>query len=82
MPTAVLHNCCASQGHDGTTQRFGGAGPFYYHAMGYPAQNETGGIDGCSGVIYARNNSILVYSSPDLSSGSWELEQQVYPSKR
>ena len=29
--------------HDGTTQRFGGGEPFFYHAMGYPACNETGG---------------------------------------
>ena len=59
--------------------------------MGYPACNETGRINGCnydpvfngSGAktcIYLRNNSLLVYSSPDLSSGSWELEETVYPS--
>jgi hypothetical protein len=67
------------QGHDGTTRRYNGSALFYYHAIGYPALNETGGIDGCSGAIYARNNSILVYSSPTLSSGSWKLEDQVYP---
>ena len=77
--------------HDGTTRRFGSGGPFVYHAMGYPACNETGRINGCNYVpnfsssgaktcIYGRNNSVLVYSSPDLSSGSWTLEETVYPS--
>ena len=36
------------KGHDGTTQRFHGKGPFYYHAMGYPPCNQTGTINGCS----------------------------------
>jgi|EP01046_Picozoa_sp_COSAG06_P028428 hypothetical protein len=79
------------KGHDGTTQRFdsGGGKLFYYHAMGYPPCNETGRINGCNynstygkgakTCIYGRNNSLLVYSSPDLSSGSWKLEETVYP---
>ena len=76
--------------HDGTTQRFEENGRFYYHAMGYPACNQTGHINGCvtdppSGkgrktCIYGANNSLLVYSSADLSSGSWRLEETVYPS--
>ena len=90
--------------HDGTTQRFAAAAVatpldgvgggsssnlFYYHAMGYPACNETGRINGCNydpvygkgakTCIYGHNNSLLVYSSPDLSSGSWKLEDTVYP---
>lgn len=75
--------------HDGTTQRFDKSGPYFYHAMGYPACNETGNINGCSTdpkygkghktCIYGHNNSLLVYSSPDLSSGSWKLQEQVYP---
>ena len=28
--------------------------------------------------IYSHNNTLLVYSSPDLSSGSWVLEDTVY----
>lgn len=48
--------------------------------MGYPACNETGKIDGCTPCIYGVNNSIAVWSSPDLSSGSWALESTVYPS--
>jgi hypothetical protein len=49
-----------------------------FTSTGYPGCNETGKIDGCSGgCIYGRNNSLRVYSSPDLSSGSWELEQMV-----
>lgn len=68
--------------HDGTIQRFPAdpSGKFYYHAMGYPALPEPGKINGCSRTIYAHNNSIAVYSSPDLSSGSWQLEETVYPS--
>ena len=76
--------------HDGTTQRFGSTtGPYYYHAVGYPACNETGRINGCNTdptygkghktCIYGHNNSLLVYSSPDLSSGSWKLQETVYP---
>jgi hypothetical protein len=66
--------------HDGTTQRFGGSGRFYYHAMGYPACNETGRINGCNAgghktCIYGHNNSLLVYSSPDLSSGSCKCDR-------
>jgi hypothetical protein len=64
--------------HDGTTQRFGGKGPYYYHAMGYPHCNETGAINGCGKCIYGHNNSLAVYSSPDLSSGSWRLTDAVY----
>ena len=63
--------------HDGTTNRWNGR--FFYHAMGYPACNETGKIDGCTSCIYGHDNSISVWSSPDLSSGSWALESTVYP---
>ena len=68
--------------HDGTTQRFpSSANPnlFYYHAMGYPNCSEPGKINGCTNCIYGRNNSLSVYSSPDLSSGSWKLEESIYP---
>lgn len=66
--------------HDGTTQRFPSApGKFYYHAMGYPACNETGEVNGCNNCIFSRKNSMNVFSSPDLSSGSWTLEQPLYP---
>jgi hypothetical protein len=54
--------------HDGTTQRFGKTGPYYYHAMGYPHCNESGAINGCNKCIYGHNNSMTVYSSPDLVS--------------
>ena len=65
--------------HDGTTRRYAPGGRFYYHAMGYPSCNETGKINGCTGCIYGTSNSISVWSSPDLSSGSWVLEEAVYP---
>jgi hypothetical protein len=68
--------------HDGTTQRFPASaspGTFYYHAMGYPNCSEPGAINGCTSCIYGRSNSISVYSSPDLSSGSWQLEEAIYP---
>lgn len=65
--------------HDGTTRRYAPGGRFYYHAMGYPPCNETGRINGCTSCIYGRENSISVWSSPDLSSGSWALESTVYP---
>lgn len=63
--------------HDGTTQRFGST--FYYHAMGYPTCNETGEINGCTNCIFSQINSINVWASNDLSSGSWVLQQAVYP---
>jgi len=44
-----------------------------------PTCNETGRVDGCTSCIYGRDNSIAVWSSPDLSSGSWVLESAVYP---
>jgi hypothetical protein len=47
--------------------------------MGYPHCNETGAVNGCNKCIYGHNNSMAVYSSPDLSSGSWELTDAVYP---
>lgn len=66
--------------HDGTIQRFTAGGRFYYHAMGYPGDcNETGKINGCTPCIYGTANTISVFSSPDLSSGSWQLESAVYP---
>ena len=68
--------------HDGTTQRFG-ATPFYYHAMGYPACPEPGTKSGCprgACSVYNHNNSVAVWSSPDLSSGSWKMLESVYPS--
>lgn len=55
------------------------AEPFYYHAMGYPPCNETGAVNGCNSCIYGKRNSLLVYTSPDLSSGSWDLVDTVYP---
>jgi hypothetical protein len=68
--------------HDGTTRRYGSGAlnPFYYTAMGYPGFcNETGKINGCTSCIYGYNNTITVWSSPDLSSGSWEVVSSVYP---
>ena len=65
--------------HDGTTRRYAPGGAFFYHAMGYPACNETGAVNGCTSCIYGTSNSITVWSSPDLSSGSWRVEQAVYP---
>ena len=66
--------------HDGTTRRYAPGGRFYYHAMSYPSTcNETGKINGCTDCIYGTANGVSVWSSPDLSSGSWELEEAVYP---
>ena len=65
--------------HDGTTRRYAPGGRFYYAAMGYPACNETGKINGCTDCIYGVSNSVAVWSSPDLSSGSWKREVDVYP---
>jgi hypothetical protein len=69
--------------HDGTTRRYGGVGsPFYYHSIGYPHCNETGAINGCNNCIFSRANSIDVWSSLDLSSGSWKKESTVYPNHK
>lgn len=65
--------------HDGTTRRYSPTGPFYYHAMGYPNCTEPGKIDGCTACIYGHDNSMSVWESPDLSSGSWALAEAIYP---
>ena len=69
--------------HDGTTQRFGANDLFYYHAMGYPSCPEPGKISGCprgACSVYNHNNSVAVWASHDLSSGSWKMIESVYPS--
>ena len=67
--------------HDGTIRRYGPPGShFYYHAMGYPACAEPGTINGCNSCLYNQTNSIDVWRSPDLSSGSWEHVSTAYPS--
>ena len=67
--------------HDGTTRRYGGPGsPFYYHSIGYPACGEPGKISGCNQCIFSARNSIDVWRSPDLSSGSWEKVSTAFPS--
>ena len=48
--------------------------------MGYPHCNETGEVNGCNGCIFGRANTLDVWSSPDLSSGSWARVSTVYPS--
>jgi len=66
--------------HDGTTRRYGPPGsPFYYHSVGYPHCNETGAINGCNSCIYSGKNTLDVWASPDLSSGSWVKTQTVFP---
>lgn len=65
--------------HDGTTRRYAPGQPFYYHSIGYPHCNETNAINGCNNCIFSRNNSIDVWASPDLASGSWEKVFTAYP---
>lgn len=66
--------------HDGTTRQYGGPGsPFYYHAIGYPACNETGNINGCNDCIFAGGNTIDIWMNSDLKSGSWVKTATVYP---
>ena len=65
--------------HDGTTQRFGGAGAFWAHTMSYPLCNETGKVNGCNACVYSVHNVVNAWSSPDLSSGSWALAGPVFP---
>ena len=51
--------------------------------MGYPDCQEPGKVYGCPHggcSVYTHNNSVAVWSSPDLSDGSWTLLDQVYPS--
>ena len=66
--------------HDGTTRRYGGPGsPFYYHSVGYPPCAEPGEINGCNKCIFSAKNTLDVWRSPDLSSGSWIKTHTVYP---
>ena len=58
--------------HDGSTTRFTPNGLFYYYGMGYAMCKENGQINGCSSCNNPRwNNTVGVWTSPDLSSGSW-----------
>jgi hypothetical protein len=47
--------------------------------MSYPLCNETGKINGCNACTYGVENTVNVWSSPDLSSGSWAKLATVFP---
>jgi hypothetical protein len=60
--------------HDGTIQQFGGKGDFYIHAVSYgDCKAPTG--QGCDRTAdqcgFQYDHNISIYTSPDLSSGSW-----------
>ena len=65
--------------HDGSTRQFERGGPYYYHAMGYGtcAENGRHAEGGCG---QTSNNTVGVWRSTDLSSGSWELLSSFRPS--
>ena len=66
--------------HDGSTTRFGGPGsPYFYYAMGYGLCTENGeGADSHCGQL--SNNTVGVWSSRTLESGSWTLQSSFMPS--
>jgi hypothetical protein len=65
--------------HDGSTRRFEPSGPFYYHAMGYGTCLEDGKqAEGKCGQW--SNNTVGVWRSTTLASGSWEKLSSFTPS--
>lgn len=65
--------------HDGATLQFEIGGSFYYYAMGYGKCIENGkGADGDCGQL--SNNTLSVWRSATLASGSWEQLHSFTPS--
>jgi hypothetical protein len=65
--------------HDGSTVRFEPDGPFYYHAMGYGRCKENG-VHAVGLCGQTSNNTVGVWRSPNLASGSWEKLSSFTPS--
>ena len=65
--------------HDGSTIQFEAGGDYYWHAMGYGRCIENGKqADGHCGQL--SNNTVGVWSSPTLASGTWTLRSSFAPS--
>ena len=65
--------------HDGSTIQFESGGDYYWHAMGYGQCIENGKhADGHCGQL--SNNTVGVWSSPTLASGSWTQRSSFTPS--
>lgn len=57
--------------HDGNTVQFTAGGPYFWYAMGYGQCIENGvSADGSCGSL--SNNTVGVWTSPDLTHGSWK----------
>ena len=71
--------------HDGNVQQWETNGKFYWYAMAYSECMEPSGENGCSdaGVNnscgFQYNHTVYLYTSSDLSSGSWQFVADVLP---
>ena len=65
--------------HDGNTIQYEPGEPFYYYAMGYGLCLEDG-VKAEGGCGQTSNNTVGVWSSRTLASGTWVLESSFTPS--
>eukprot|EP01051_Picozoa_sp_SAG22_P009466 SAG22_NODE_792_length_7198_cov_1.752641_2_plen_449_part_00 len=67
--------------HDGNTVQFGRGEPYYWYAMGYGKCIEDGrAANQTHGCGLRSNNTVGIWSSATLASGSWKLERMMRPS--
>eukprot|EP01084_Bolivina_argentea_P087642 158294_1 len=71
--------------HDGVVQQFEPNGDFFFYGMGYGNCLEPPGSNGCAdGSVndscgFEYNHTINLYTSPNLTSGSWKYQGNILP---
>lgn len=73
--TRAVLAVCLYAAHDGSIQRFSPSGPYYMHAVSY-GLCQAALPHGCDPTPdhcgFRQDHNISVYTSPDLSNGSWQ----------
>ena len=65
--------------HEGVIKRWDDKGLFYYYALSYELCNESTIVcDQTGGCAHTYDHNISIWSSPDLSSGSWKFEKSIF----
>eukprot|EP01084_Bolivina_argentea_P069756 126856_1 len=65
--------------HEGVIKRWNNTGLFYWYAMSYELCNESTIVcDQTGGCAHTYDHNISIWSSPDLSSGSWKFEKCIF----